>query len=291
MKNQAHNLKKIVQKSDPVSSTRKTKFITITSGKGGVGKSTLSANLGYTLASMGYKVGLFDADLGLANLDVILNVKTDKNILHLLKGEATLDEVIHEVDTNLLLIPGDSGNAIFKYSDSFVYERFAQESSALDHLDFILIDTGAGIGESVQTFVDAADAVVVVTTTEPAAITDAYAMLKIISEKSDNVNIIFNQVRNKKEAETIYEKLIKVAQKNIKNHQLFSFLGAVNRDPIVEKAIRSRSLFTKTSPHSLPAEQVKFIAKNLSSKMEHKVLKKDDTSAFGSFIKRILKQF
>lgn len=289
MKNQAHKLTQMVDESRPAPS--KTKFITVTSGKGGVGKSTMSANLAFTLSQMGYKVGLFDADMGLANLDVILNVKTGKNILHLLKGEVDLQDIIVEINDNLILIPGDSGDGIFKYSDEFILDRFYEQIQQLDSLDYIIIDTGAGIGENVQTFVDAADYVVVVTTSEPAAITDAYAMLKIISEKKDNVFMIMNQVKNKKEAETIFAKLIKVAEKNIANHANIVLLGAINKDSGVEKCVRSRTLFVKECAHTTPTEQLHDIAGTLLAKMEHKVLGKKEQSSFGNFFKKILKQF
>lgn len=289
MKNQAHKLTQMM--SEGRTTPSKTKFITVTSGKGGVGKSTMSANLAYTLSQMGYKVGLFDADMGLANLDVILNVKTGKNILHLLKGEADLQDIIVEINENLLLIPGDSGDGIFKYSDQFILDRFYTQIRQLDGLDYIIIDTGAGIGENVQTFVDAADYVVVVTTSEPAAITDAYAMLKIISEKKENVFMILNQVKHKKEAETLFAKLIKVAEKNIANHANIILLGAINKDAGVEKCVRSRSLFVKEFSHIVPTEQLHDIANALVAKMERKVLNKKEQSSFGNFFKKILKQF
>ena len=246
-KNQAHKLEQIVSKTQTKKQPN-TKFITITSGKGGVGKSTISANLAYILSQKGFKIGLFDADMGLANLDVILNVRSEKNILHLLKGEAELDDIIVKVDENIILIPGESGNEIFKYGDDFVYERFYEQIGKLDYLDFIIIDTGAGIGESIQTFINAADYTVIVTTSEPAAITDAYAMMKIVCEKKESLFMILNQVKNQKEAELIFDKLIKVASQNIQNYNKIELLGSINKDSSVEKCIRTRSLFVKELP-------------------------------------------
>ncbi len=289
MKNQAHKLTEIV--NEERNSPSKTKFITITSGKGGVGKSTMSANLAHLLSQRGYKVGLFDADMGLANLDVILNVKTGKNILHLLKGEAELKDILVQVDENLLLIPGDSGDGIFRYSDEFILDRFYSQIGQLDELDYMIIDTGAGIGENVQNFVDAGDYVVVVTTAEPAAITDAYAMLKIISDKKDQVFMLLNQVKNRREADTIYDKIKKIAEKNIPNHGNISLIGAINKDTSVEKCIRSRTLFSKEFKNSIPTEQLNEAVDVLVAKMERKVLNPKEQSNFGSFFKKILKQF
>jgi flagellar biosynthesis protein FlhG len=168
------------------------------------------------LFPVAYKIALFDADIGLANLDVMLNVtKTagKKNILHLLKGEADLKDIVININENLILIPGDSGDGIFKYGDSFILDRFYDQLKELDYLDYVIIDTGAGIGESVQSFIDASDYAIVVTTSEPAAITDAYAMLKIILEKRDGVFMVLNQVRSKKDGEALFEKIKQIAQK------------------------------------------------------------------------------
>ena len=98
----------------------------------------------------GLNVGIFDADIGLANLDVMFNVKIKKNILHVLKGEATVSDILIPITRNLILIPGESGDEILKYSDMVFFERFMREAQVLDKLDVMIIDTGAGIGEHIQ---------------------------------------------------------------------------------------------------------------------------------------------
>ena len=199
---QAEKLEELVA-SNSQKKSKKTRFVAITSGKGGVGKSTISSNLAYVLSQSGLNVGIFDADIGLANLDVMFNVKIKKNILHVLKGEATVSDILIPVTRNLILIPGESGDEILKYSDMVLFERFMSEAEILDKLDVMIIDTGAGIGEHIKMFVDAADDVIVVTVPDPAAITDAYATIKSIATLRDDISLIMNQVKNEKEADKI----------------------------------------------------------------------------------------
>jgi len=291
MQTQANKLQKLVKegKASLPKSTR-TKYIAITSGKGGVGKSTLSANLANVLAKNGYKVGLFDADIGLANLDVILNVRINKNILHVLKGEATLEEIVVHAKKNLILIPGESGDEILKYNDQFLYERFFEETKVLDDLDFMIIDTGAGIGGHTQLFLEAADEVVVVTVPDPAAITDAYATIKITSKVKPIIHLVLNMTKSAKEAELIYEKIKKVAMANIDGLTL-NLLGRLPEDKLISKSIKQRTLFSDDIPNSLSSHELKRIVNNLVYRLERKVLKEKEDRGFGSFIKKLIDKF
>jgi flagellar biosynthesis protein FlhG len=284
---QADKLKELL-KTQSTSTQRVTKFVAVTSGKGGVGKSTISANLAFALHELGFKVGLFDADIGLANLDVILRVNAKKNILHVLKGEVEFKDIIIKIEENFYLIPGESGDEILKYSDEFMFDRFANSLNTLNDLDFLIIDTGAGIGKEVQTFLDAVDEVLVITAPEPAAITDAYAMVKVLSEKRDRIFLLLNQVDNQKEANSIYQKISNVAKSNIQKNIKLQLIGYLKKDNIIQKASIKRYLFTKDNPLSTPSEQIFIIAKKIAQILERKVLVEQETG-LSRFFKKILR--
>ena len=288
MNNQAQKLQNLVQSQ---SKSKNTHFIAITSGKGGVGKSTISANLANVLSKNGYKVGLFDADIGLANLDVILNVKMGKNLLHVLKGECSLKDILIPINKNLILIPGESGDEILKFNNQFLFERFLDEASELDQLDFLIIDTGAGIGGSTQLFLEAADEVVVVTVPDPAAITDAYAVIKIVSRFKNNELLLLNMVKNEAEATRIYENVKRVANANIGPSLNLELIGYVASDKSVARSIKQRTLFTDDEAYGSASVQIKQIASNLLYRLERKVLKDEQNRSFGGFFKRLIEQF
>jgi len=288
--NQAQKLQELVE-SNSSKKSKKTRFISITSGKGGVGKSTISSNLAYALSQQGLNVGIFDADIGLANLDVMYNVKIKKNILHVLKGEATVSDILIPITRNLILIPGESGNEILKYSDAALFEKFMQDAQVLDKLDVMIIDTGAGIGEHIQMFLNASDDVIVVTVPDPAAITDAYATIKTIATLRDDVSVIMNQVKNEKEAIGIFEKIKKVAAANIGGNLDLQFMGKINGDAKVSAAVKKRMLFSVEYPTSQPTRDLGVIVAKIVAKLERNMLVTSSESGLSGLFKRLIEHF
>ncbi|EDZ61640.1 flagellar biosynthesis protein FlhG [Sulfurimonas gotlandica GD1] len=287
---QAEKLEELVA-SNSHNKSKKTRFIAITSGKGGVGKSTISSNLAYVLSQSGLNVGIFDADIGLANLDVMFNVKIKKNILHVLKGEATVSDILIPITRNLILIPGESGDEILKYADAALFKRFMEEAQVLDKLDVMIIDTGAGIGEHIQMFLNAADDVIVVTVPDPAAITDAYATIKTVALLRNDIGLIMNQVKNEKEAEAVFEKIRKVALANIGEKLDLQLMGKINSDVKVSSSIKRRALFSVSYPNSQPHTDITAIASKIASRLERNMLVSPNESGLTGLFKRLMEHF
>ncbi|WP_299546024.1 P-loop NTPase [uncultured Helicobacter sp.] len=285
MKNQAAELELLIDSKKATS----TKFITITSGKGGVGKSTFSANLAYKLWQLGFKVGIFDADIGLANLDIMFGVRCEKNLLHVLKNQASLRDIILPIEHGLYLIPGDSGTDIFRYKSEFMFETLIEDSALLDSLDFVIIDTGAGIGEYTQTFLKNSDEAIVITIPDPAAITDAYATIKLAANFKERIFMLINMAKNNDEAQMIFQKVQKIAQSNIHNIKL-EYIGKLTKATLINHYSKNRGIFVKEEPNATPSMEIEEIARILAKKMERNVLVQED-KRFGKFLKKILGHF
>ncbi len=266
------------------------RFVTITSGKGGVGKSTISANISYLLSRYGYKVALFDADIGLANQDIILGVKPQYTILDVMKGEASFEECVIEIDQNFFLIPGENGEEILEFDNEELLENFYKGVESFDDLDFLIIDTGAGIGETVRSFIKASTDTIIVTAPDPSAIMDAYSMIKYSAKIKEEIYLILNRVKNKKEAVKIFNNLQNVADKYIKEPIKLELLGFIENSSLIEEATKKRELFVKEYASSIPALQIADIVKKLTNSLtkdgEH--IKKTPNIAI--FFKRLLQQ-
>lgn len=282
--NQAHDLD-LLMRSNTTSSA---KFIAITSGKGGVGKSNISANLAYALRNLGYRVGVFDADIGLANLDLIFGIRTDRNILHALKGEISFKDAMYKIEDNLFLIPGDSGEEILKYADRNTLRNFANDAEIWDLFDYVIVDTGAGINTINQAFLQASDFIIVITTPEPSSRTDAYAMLKVCAKFKNECMMIVNMANSQNQIEQIFNSMHSVASKNIPNFKI-ELLGGFLQNNAVKKAILQRELICRVEPFNVFSSAMRQVADNLVSKMERNVLNlQQPNKSIGSFFKKFL---
>jgi flagellar biosynthesis protein FlhG len=225
--------------------------IAVTGSKGGVGKSNLVANLAVSLARWGRRVLLVDGDLGLANLDVLLGLLPRHNVDHVMSGDATVDDVLVEGPHGVRVLPAASGVPELASIDARARARLlaalAQASAGADH---VLVDTGAGLGDTTLALQLAASSVVVVTTAEPTSLVDAYATLKVLwsADPRKHVDVVVNNVPDDAEAVRAYEQVAKASDHFL--GQRPGWLGAVVRDPKVEEAVRRQRCLMELYPDS-----------------------------------------
>ncbi len=223
----------------------KSKIVTVTSGKGGVGKSTFTANIAYLLARRGFKVAIVDADIGLANMQVLFDIRPKLTLFDYVEGRSTINEVITQTSfDNISLIAGKSGYQYANLSNSLVLTRIVDELKNINLYDIILIDTGAGLNEYVQEFLSVSENVLALTTTDPSALTDVYALIKMLSLNKEKLLICFNHTKNYQIGETISNSLVNLAKKNRLNPNfMVKYIGNVSTSSNISTTSRLRKLF------------------------------------------------
>ncbi len=238
--------------------------LAITSGKGGVGKTNTAVNLAIALAARDQKVLIMDADLGLANVEVLLGLSSFHNLEHVIEGEKTLAEIIVRGPGDIRIIPGSSGLAKVANLSADGRERIIRELKVLaSEVDFLIIDTMAGISNNAVAFAAAADEAILVTTPEPSAIVDAYAMLKTIFNTREDavINLLVNMAAGEAQAQAVAAKLSRVSQHYL-NRDL-SCLGYVPRDPHVNQAVMQSRPFILAFPNAAASRHMLMIADKL----------------------------
>lgn len=223
----------------------------VTSGKGGVGKTNIAANLAVCLAASNKKVVLIDADLGMGNLDIIMGVDTKRSLVHVLEGDKQLRDVIQPGPGGVDLICGGSGFEGLANINKFQQERLLSDLTELQNdADIIIIDTGAGINNNVTTFCEAADHVIVVTTPEPTAMTDAYGIIKVLSAKeyTGRINLLVNMAANITEGKRVYRQMADVASRFLK-HPIYE-AGVICKSEKLLSSVRKRQPVALAFPKS-----------------------------------------
>ncbi len=257
---QATKLRRLMQQS------RRTRTIAVTSGKGGVGKSNVALNLAVLLSAAGQRVALVDADLGLANLDILVDAEPRANLSHVIAGRRTLAEVLVDLPSGVQLVPGASGLVNLANLGEFQRARLLQELATLeDDNDVIIVDTGAGISPAVLQFTAAADHTMVVATPEPTAITDAYAVVKILMQRGydGQISLLVNQAPSRQEARATQQRIASVARQFLEARILDA--GYVLSDPKVREAVRKRQPFVLASPRCPASKCLAALATKLSA--------------------------
>ncbi len=283
MTDQAESLRKIVEKHK--AKKEKTRIITIASGKGGVGKSILAVNMGILLARSGKLVTVMDADLGLANINVIVGVLPKYNLYHVFNGEKKLEDIIQNVDYNFNIIAGASGFRQLADLKDIDRKRFINGMSGLNHNDYLLIDVGAGISNNVLAMINAADETFIVTTPEPTSVTDAYGIIKVItsSEGDKKINLIINRVKSFQEAKTVSSRIISISEQflNIKIY----YSGFIFDDANVVKSIHQQSPLV----NSYPKSNASLCFRDIVSRMIDEKIEVEKKSSIKDFFVKLLK--
>jgi flagellar biosynthesis protein FlhG len=263
-------------------SAKRARIITIPRGKGGVGKTNVSVNMAIAYARMGKKVIVMDADLGLANVNVILNKIPKFNLYHVIRKQKTMKEILEETEYGISIVGGASGFSKIANLTEEERQNFISEMETLSNADIIIIDTAAGVSSNVMDFIAAADDTVIVTTPEPTAITDAYGIIKIIATEIDSLNmglkLVVNRAKSVVEATKVSERMINIAGQflNLK----VDYLGFIYEDPVVSQAVLRQRPFMVIDPKC----KASLCMQHIVGKMEKSDIKFN--GGFSAMIKR-----
>lgn len=268
---QAAKLRKLVREKKEevvkVESKKTAKILSVTSGKGGVGKTSLSVNIAASLGKEDLRVLLIDADLGLSNVEIMLGVTPSYTLKDVIKNGRAIEEVIINGPYNIDFISGGNGFLELAELSEIEREEILIKIHKLEELyDIIIIDTGAGISKNVTAFLTISDEIIVVTNSEPTALTDAYSIIKVITEEKlkQKIGLIINRVKNKNEYQQASDILINTAKKFLGEE--IKSLGFVYEDPNVRKTIYKKTPFVIYYPNSVASDCVKEIISNLALK-------------------------
>lgn len=266
MEDQAARLREMMQeRTGSVGGKKKTRIITVTSGKGGVGKTNIAVNLAIAYAQTGKKVILIDADLGLANVNVILNMIPQYNLYHVITKQKKMADIILPTEFGIKIIAGANGFSRIANLSQEDRIEFIRDFETLSSADIIIIDTSAGISSNVLAFVEAADEVLIVTTPEPTAITDAYGMIKIIATEADsmklNLKMIVNRVHSAAEGKRISDRMTTIVGQFL--NCKVEYMGFIYDDPVVAQSVIRQKPFIIADPTSKPSICVKHIVSRI----------------------------
>ncbi len=264
---QAEQLRNVV-KSKQARSVSKARVITITSGKGGVGKSNIAVNLAVQLRKMGKKVIIFDADMGLANVEVMFGAIPKYNLSDLIYHGKKLKEIITEGPMEIGFISGGNGITGMNNLTKNQLSRLVNSMGELDGLtDFILIDTGAGIANNVMEFVTSSPEVLLVLTPEPSSLTDSYSLIKALYgnpgfvRHSTNIEVVVNRTVSPEDGQTVYEKLSSVISKFLQGE--VHFFGTIPQDIMLEKSVRAQRIVSLSVPNAKSVRAFERLAQSL----------------------------
>ncbi|MBN2545424.1 MAG: MinD/ParA family protein [Spirochaetes bacterium] len=266
MVDQAEDLKTFMRVKDlNIESNKRTRVITVSSGKGGVGKTNVAVNLGIAFSKLGKKVIVMDADLGLANVNVCLGIIPKYNLFHLIKKQKMMKDIIIDTKFGIQIVAGASGfSKIANLSDD-ERRNLIREIDTLSYADIIIVDTGAGVSKNVISFIMAADEAIIITTPEPTAITDAYGIIKIIATEVSNpsldIKLVVNRINSYSEGRKVAERVINIAGQflNIKVDNL----GFIFEDSLVSQSVIKQTPFLYVDENSKASMSIKHIVSRL----------------------------
>lgn len=267
MRDQAENLRVLMKAklTDRGSTAEENmRILTITSGKGGVGKTSLAVNLAIALQDMGYRVLIIDADFGLGNVDIMLGLSTKYNLSHVIFDGIDIYDVIVRGPSGIMILPGGSGLLNVADLEPSELDRFLKQLTKVHNIaDIMLIDTGAGLSSKNIKMILAANEAILVTTPDPTSLMDAYGMVKVVSSVGNNINfkLVMNMVEDVNDARIAIKNFQKAGKKFLDVE--ITKLGLIERNSAISRSVRAQSPFILQNPHNKAARQLRDIASSL----------------------------